>query len=129
MENTKMLQPAFPYVLLIKIVSVLLLVSGCAGNGGEREGAARVDTSSDSLTLVMSSEDSVSVLDLLRRHHEADIRSSALGSFVTAIDSIENGGGAFWVYSVNADLPQTAADNYMVGPKDTVRWHFRRAGP
>lgn len=129
MKNAEMLQPALPYVLLIKIVSLLILVSGCAENGGERERAARVDTSSDSLTLVMSSEDSVSVLDLLRRHHEAEVRSSALGSFVTAIDSTENGGGAFWIYSVNADMPQVAADNYMVGPKDTVRWHFRRAGP
>ncbi|MCP4684560.1 MAG: DUF4430 domain-containing protein, partial [bacterium] len=55
----------------------------------------------DSLVITLVGVDSVSVLNLLQTHHTVDIQESSMGAFVKAIDSVENAGGYFWLYSVN----------------------------
>jgi len=82
----------------------------------------------DSLVVDLTGEDSISVFDLLTASHEVDYQKSAMGVFVTAIDSVENGGGCFWIYSVNDSMAQIGCDKYIISDNDVVKWHFRRAG-
>ena len=45
---------------------------------------------------------------------------------MTAIDSIENSAGAYWIYSVNDSVPQVACDKYVTKNGDVVKWHFQK---
>lgn len=82
----------------------------------------------DSVVVTLLCEDSISVLGLLQQAHQVEFRSSAMGAFVTSIDSVAGGGDAFWLYSVNDTMVPLAADRMIVQPGDTVRWHLRLPG-
>lgn len=80
----------------------------------------------DSVVIELVGIDSTTVFELLKQHHQVDFKSSALGVFVTAIDSVENSSGAYWIYTVNDSTPQVACDKFLTESGDTVKWHFRK---
>ena len=82
----------------------------------------------DSLLIELSGMDSFSVLDILRENHDVEFTSSAMGAFIKAIDSIENGDGYFWLYSVNDSMAQVACDRYLTDSQDVIKWYFRKVG-
>jgi len=82
----------------------------------------------DSLVITLIGSDSVSVLDILTNKHEVEVHESAMGSFVKAIDSIENKQGYFWLYTVNNGTGKVAADRCLTRDGDTIRWHYRKIG-
>ena len=82
----------------------------------------------DSLIITLVGADSISVLELLRADHYVEVHQSAMGSFVKAIDSIENAQGYFWLYSVNDSAGKVAADKFLTSDSDIVLWHYRKIG-
>ncbi len=98
-------------------------VVSCGSKKEERSTAQ----SRDSVTITLTGVDSVSVLDLLKQSHQVLFRQSAMGSFVTSIDSIAGSHGAFWVYSVNDTTPEVACDKMITRSGDKVVWHLRKA--
>ncbi len=119
-------------VLGLLIVTMgLVPPSGCIKKIDEKTStAAKTDSvvvsePVDSLVLVMDGAESQTVLDVLQNAHQVELKPSAMGAFVVAIDSIIGGGDAFWMYSVNGEMGQVACDRFQTRPGDTVRWHFR----
>ncbi len=118
-------------VILLALFSVALLAS-CGSQQSDKGGAtAKVNLASespgsDSLTITLVGEDSVSVFDLLKRSHDVDSWSTAVGVFVKGIDSFKNGPRVFWIYSVNDSMPDIASDRRITKAGDTVIWHLRR---
>jgi len=116
----------------ILLILALLVISGCSK---KEEAKPKVETTTaepaekesfkDSLVLEMTSEDSISVYDLLEQKYELETKKTATGIFIIAIDSVKNNDGIFWVYSVNDKMGQMASDNYFTKPGDVVKWHFR----
>ncbi len=86
------------------------------------------DGEGDSLVLELSGVDSMSVFEVLRRHHEVNFLSAIKGKFVVSIDLIENSGGYYWVYSVNDSMPPMACDRYLTKEGDVIKWLYRRSG-
>jgi len=120
-------------VLFIMLSWILMNLSSCDGNQRQDDKAqsnteqkTAVSADRDSVVIELSGADSLTVLDLLLAGHQVAYKSTAAGVFVTAIDSIKNGGGAYWIYSVNDSLPQVACDRYVTKDGDMVKWHFRK---
>lgn len=80
----------------------------------------------DSLVIALQGVDSINVLELLLLTHEVDYLTTAGGAFVRSIDSVHGTDDFVWIYSVNDTMPNMAADRYVTGGSDTVKWHFRR---
>jgi len=80
----------------------------------------------DSVIIELVGADSQTVFDLLRNDHQVEYKSSVMGVFVTAIDSIENGGSAYWIYTVNDSIPPVACDKYVTKSGDILKWHFQK---
>jgi hypothetical protein len=80
----------------------------------------------DSIVIGLVGIDSVSVLDLLEKSYDVKSKSTAMGTFVQAIDSVENSEGVFWMYSVNDSMVQVACDKYITKNGDQVKWHYRK---
>jgi hypothetical protein len=117
------------------VMMALMLFSFC-GQHKDRNSSTRVDMTIDtsfssvpydSVVIELIGIDSQTVFDLLKSSHQVEYKSSALGVFVTAIDSIENSSGICWVYSVNDSLPKVASDKYITKNGDVVKWHFRKS--
>ncbi len=80
----------------------------------------------DSLTIELEGSDSLSVFEILKLNHNVTTKSSAMGKFVTGIDSVQMGKGYFWVYTVNDTVPQIACDKMNVKKTDYIKWYFRK---
>ena len=118
--------------LMLLILSALLLCSCDSkteneSNLRQRQAGDSTALSSppDSVVIELAGADSQTVFDLLEDGHEVEYKSSVIGIFVTAINSIENSAGAYWIYSVNDSVPQVACDKYVTKNGDVVKWHFR----
>ena len=117
--------------ILVLAALLLCLACGSSENGESIEppqnSALTLSSSSaDSLCINLIGEDSVSVFDLLVRNHEVDNRTSAMGMYVTGIDSMHNSRDAFWLFSVNDTMPQSSCDQVMTRNGDKITWHYRK---
>ena len=113
---------------LLLVGVALMLLSACTNNGSKADTEPATAENQDSVVVVLDGADSVSVFDLLRQEHEVEFKSSLMGVFVSGIDSVYNGDGYFWVYSVNDSSGNTAADKRLTSNGDRVTWHYRRMG-
>jgi len=95
-------------------------------DAGNQKSPALESADRDSLTITLTGEDSVSVFELLKRSHQVDSWSTAVGVFVNGIDSMKNSPRVFWIYSVNDSMPEIASDKKITKAGDKVVWHFRR---
>lgn len=115
--------------LLFLLIVSLLLVSGCGKQSeGEKAASTEEPVNRDSIVLEMVAEDSLTVFEILQENHTVDFKSSLMGIFVRAIDSLEHSSNAYWLYSVNGEMPKTACDKYVASAGDTIRWHLRKTG-
>jgi len=111
------------------LVLVIAFSFGCATNEESGDGgSADRPEPRDSVEIVLVAHDSLSAYDLLVESHEVGARTTAMGVFVGAVDSVENFSGGYWLYSVNDTSPKVAADKLITNPGDTVKWHFRLMG-
>ncbi len=112
---------------LFLISAVALLASVWVVSCGTKKEESTAGQARDSVTVTLTGVDSVSVLNLLRQSHQVVFRQTAMGSFVTSIDSIAGSHKAFWVYSVNDTTPEIACDKMLTRAGDKVVWHLRKA--
>jgi hypothetical protein len=82
----------------------------------------------DSVEIVLVAHDSLSAYELLAESHQVSAKETAMGIFVSGIDSVTNFTGGYWLYSVNDTSPKIAADKLITNHGDTVKWHFRLMG-
>jgi len=52
------------------------------------------------------------------------IQEYDFGKLVLAIDGYSNSSEAFWIYFVNGESGQVAADHYDLKPGDKVEWKY-----
>lgn len=62
-----------------------------------------------------------------RLEKEKDIKyeESSFGKFITSIDSIEQGGGKYWLYTVDGKEATVSADQYKCLNEEEVRWELK----
>ena len=119
-------------IILIILISFLIISCGQkSGNDGKNpdltiENKTDQPEPKDSIVIELIGIDSLSVFDLLRADHKVVSKSSIQGIFVTGIDGIDNTRDHFWLYSVNDSMGAVAADRYIIGESDRVRWHYRK---
>ena len=120
-------------MLLVTVLSTFLLCSCDSKTENESDlkqseagDSTALSTPPDSVVIELAGADSQTVFHLLRSNHQVEYKSSLMGVFITAIDSTENSGGAYWLYSVNDSMPQIACDKYVTQNSDVVKWHFRK---
>ena len=111
--------------LLLVFLAATIGGVGCSKNTTpqtqDSDSAAR-----DSLTIELSGRDSVNILDLLRHTHSVETKSTAMGTYVLSIDSIDSGNHLYWMYTVNDSSPQIACDRYITRAGDRIVWHLRK---
>lgn len=117
----------FGRLLILLLAS--LLIHAC--NHQDQEKTAPPDAnadqvSKDSIVIELVGRDSATVFDLLDEAHEVERRLTAMGVFVTAIDSLANSSSAAWVYTVNDTTPKLAADKMVTRAGDRVKWLYRK---
>ncbi|MDZ4723812.1 MAG: DUF4430 domain-containing protein [candidate division Zixibacteria bacterium] len=131
-SSTKGMSSSPSYILIA--LFLLILSIGCK----EKDQAAPALTpdtttqaeterpkSRDSVVVMLVGVDSTTVLELLDRDHDLRYKSTSMGAFVEAIDSIEQSSNAFWMYSVNDSMIPMASDKRYITTGDTVRWMLK----
>ena len=116
--------------ILIIIAVLALFAAGCSKTD-EAKIVEKPPTEEpyDSLTVELRGVDSLTVFEILTSSHQVDYATTASGVFIKAIDSVENSGDFYWIYSVNDSMAQVAADRYIATEGDIICWHYRRMTP
>lgn len=131
MKGSSMARTDVSGILTVLLV-VGLIIHGCGTK--QEEGATVVDKdtaavaespSRDSVTFELAGRDSATAFELLQQSHYVEYRSTAMGVFVTGIDSIRGGGNAFWIFTVNDTTPKIASDKMFTRSGDRVVWRLR----
>jgi hypothetical protein len=113
--------------LIALTAASILMFAACQSPDGERPiSNGSSPQAIDSLVIELTGADSQSVVQLLIAEHRVSFQLSAMGIFVTGIDSVENSATAFWIYSVNDTTPPVACDRLFTHDGDRVVWHYRR---
>lgn len=53
-----------------------------------------------------------------------EIKQYDFGTMVTAINDLKNSPAKAWIFTVNGQSPQVAADKFMLTNNDTVEWKY-----
>lgn len=121
--------PMFSPLNCLAVLIALTCLSGCASqsqsDGKSTTNRDTAATSRDSVVVDLAGQDSLTVFDLLQLDHQVDYRATAMGVFVTAIDSVSQSDRAYWIYSINDTMPKIAADKMLTRAGDRIRWHLR----
>ncbi len=117
-----------PYGKKITLLAtaILLLLVSCGKQQESKEPATETPAYTDSLVIELAGFDGKSVLDVTEQNHTVAYTKSAMGAFVKAIDSVENGGGYWWLFVVNDSIAQIACDKYVTADGDKITWYFRK---
>lgn len=113
---------------LFILIALLSLFSGSCSKKTEKSTRGVVKETSDSLVIVTIGVDSLNALQVLQQEHKPMTVSSAMGTFVRGIDGIENDTKTFWLFEINGEMADKAADNIMTHAGDTIKWYFRKIG-
>ena len=110
------------FILIFIILSIIF--TACSQ---PKQEVADTDTNyHDSLIIELAGSDSLSVLEILKQNHKVTTKATALGEFVTGIDSISISDGYFWLFTVNDTMSQIACDKMIVNKSDYIKWYFRK---
>ncbi|RKX29989.1 MAG: hypothetical protein DRP47_00370 [Candidatus Zixiibacteriota bacterium] len=113
-------------VCLVYPLACIKKVDDNSTTGGIDSDTVGKEGYTDSIVIEIAGAESMTVLDVLESNHQVEKKSSVMGVFVTGIDSVENGDGMYWLYSVNGSVGQVACDRFLTRTGDTVCWHFRK---
>ena len=85
--------------------------------------------SNDPLTLEYSETEDLTAYDLLLRAKEEgrvqfDVTEYDFGIFVSSINGVESSDDMAWIYFVNGESAQVAADQYQLESGDIVEWKY-----
>ncbi len=114
------------FLLFVALIGCSRKTSKQQVKDASEQDSTLLQSGNDSLVIELIGEDSLSVFEILKMNHEVEYKSSLVGVFVTAIDSVRNSRTAFWVYSVNDSMPQVGCDRYVTKSGDVIKWHFRK---
>ena len=106
----------------MRVVTAFILgiaVIMCISCSGDKNGDEEIKT------IVLSGEEGKTVFDILSANHEVEYTESEMGIFINAIDGIENSGGHFWVYSINAEPGKIACNQAVVSDGDKIEWKYK----
>lgn len=84
-------------------------------------------------TFTAEFKEKMTAFDLLKSKTETSnmvlkFKSYDMGVFVEAIGNKENGqDGKYWLYYVNGEMPQVAADKRELSPGDKVEFNFEKS--
>lgn len=66
-------------------------------------------------------------LEILKETHQVETQVFGEDEFVTSIDGVKSDDKRFWLYSINGQPAEVAADNYQTKNGDTITWKYEQA--
>ena len=127
-QQCRLLSRTLLFILLLLITTAAF---GCNTEDNKQTKTNSTDTLSstqvDSFVIELIGIDSLTVLELLQREHHVTGQTSAMGYFVSSIDSISSSRETFWIYTVNDNTPSVACDRYVCTEGDIIKWHLKKS--
>lgn len=127
-KNSKLLV-AGSVILIILALGIGVYYWSVVRNASNQTSNANLNTQlnqSDLTKLAYNCDMGRSAFEALKRHFsKVDSRDTKSGVFVTSINGIEQGGGKYWIYSINGQDATVSADTYKCKSGDMVSWQLK----
>jgi hypothetical protein len=85
---------------------------------------APTSSATASTGIVYEGESGKTALELLKKNHTVTEDTSAMGTFVKAIDGKEAHDGQYWAFYLNGTYSVTPAAGYLTKSTDHIEWKY-----
>lgn len=117
-----------PTGLLLWVVAVIILAFGLFLIIPERQSTLVGDQTEQQVSeITYQGVEGKNALELLKASHQVETTQYGEDEFVTSIDGVKGDDTHFWLYSVNGQPAEVAADNYQTKNTDTITWKYEQA--
>lgn len=80
----------------------------------------------DPTKLSYSCDSGESAFDALKKHiSKVDSRKTQSGEFVISINGVDQGGGKYWIYSIDGKEATVSADTYICQGSERIDWQLK----
>lgn len=110
----------------IIVIGIVLVLVGLSV-GGYRWYKSSANTSSVTAnSLTYNCEQGKNALELLDLYTDnLEIRDFSFGKQIIAINGVSQGGGKFWLYTIDGREATTSADSYYCQDEEVVEWQLK----
>lgn len=70
-------------------------------------------------------EDGKTAYDILQSKYSVEASTGSYGVMVSSINGLKATSTEFWLYSVNGEQPDKAADQFMTRSGDKITWEYK----
>ena len=123
---------SFSLVNIIALV-IVIIIAGFIGWGFDIAKQNKTISHSEEKvaavqSIVYNGQEGKNALELLKGIATIQTQDSSMGTFVTAINDIQNTNTQYWMFYVNNELAPVAADQYQTKNDDKIQWRFEDIG-
>jgi hypothetical protein len=114
-------------IVLVIFIAVAVLVGMRIHekNTGEVAGQETTTSAQSAESIKLQGVDGVSAYDLLAKDHKVGADKTDFGVFVNSIDGVSNSDSKYWIYYVNGQIGEVAADKYVTKEGDEIEWRYQ----
>ena len=119
------------YIIIIITLAILIGIGAFIGRyqkpaSPEVSGitSSEIPTIAASKVISYEGKTGENVLSLLNKNHQVEAEDSPAGAFVNAIDGVKNSESDYWMYYVNDEPGEVAADQYQTKDGDKIEWRY-----
>ncbi len=76
-------------------------------------------------TIFYAGEDGKTVFDLLKEKYQVESTDSSMGVMINSINGLKATDKEFWLYSVNGQSGEVAADKFSTKTGDEIKWEYK----
>lgn len=112
-------------VLIIAAVTVVLGGGGYVAYQQTHKTTTPTVSQEQSQTITYDGEESKSAYELLQSKYKVEATEGSFGVMVNSINGLKATTTKFWLYSVNGNQPDVAADKYQTHTGDKITWEYK----
>lgn len=123
-SNSKLLV----WVITIAIIVIVAVVGVNYYQNSDKSSTTEPEVTVEQVqakTITYSGEDGKTVYDILNENYQVEADTSSFGVMVKSINGLAATDSEFWLYSVNGESGNVAADKAVTKSDDTVLWEYK----
>jgi hypothetical protein len=111
-------------IIILATLLVLIGLGALTSQWAQKYPISASTQSKVTKTVIYQGEDNKTALELLQKSHQVEVTESSIGTFVKSIDGISQTENAYWLYYIDGQPGEVAADKAVTKNGQTVEWRY-----
>lgn len=110
---------------IILALAIVFVLSGTLTGCSLKPSTAAVSQTQTQKVITYDGVEGKTAYDLLKERYKIEADQQSFGVMVKSINGLAATDKEFWLYSVNDQQPNVAADKYQTKTGDKIKWEYK----